>query len=76
MCILLERTKDTGFIPELIKLLKSDDVEMRFHAGFTLGRLTRHAIRFNAYWKKERRDSAIKEYESWWEKNKDTFKIE
>lgn len=71
----VERTEDTSFIPELIKLLASDDVEVRFSANYDLGKLTNSAVYFNVWDVKEDRANSIKNHEDWWKASEKTFKI-
>ena len=62
----------------MTKLLKSEDDETRFNAGYTLEKMTGGGggVRFNAFEKENNRAKSIEILNGWWKTNKANFKIE
>ncbi|MBI3830869.1 MAG: HEAT repeat domain-containing protein [Planctomycetes bacterium] len=70
----LANLKAAEAIPHFIKFLRDPDARLRGLAANALMVITRQLIVFKAKGGEEEREASIKQWETWWSKNKATFK--
>ncbi|MCW8129952.1 MAG: HEAT repeat domain-containing protein [Planctomycetota bacterium] len=70
----LANLKSVEAIPHFIKFLRDPDSRLRGLAANALMVITRQLIVFKAKGTDEERELSIKQWETWWSKNKATFK--
>lgn len=71
--IAIERLPDVGDVPVLLTLLGDEEPMVRYHAFYTLARLTGRDGGYDAWYPAARREAAIAGWRQWWEENKATW---
>jgi hypothetical protein len=69
----LASLKAYGAIPALIRFLRDRDARVRGLSANALMVMTRQFINFKAKGAPEERETGIRQWEAWWEKNKGSF---
>ncbi len=62
-------------VPHFIRFLRDTDPRVRGVANSSLMVTTGKAMAFRATANEEKREKAVKRWEEWWEKNKDSFEV-
>lgn len=70
-----ERTQDPAIVSKLAELLKDENLEIRWNAGFTLKAVLNNRVRLNMFVPEPEYDAQLKEARAWWEANKATYKF-
>lgn len=73
VAIAIERLPDAGDVPVLVTLLGDEEPMVRYHASYTLAKLTGRDGGYDAWYPAARREKAIAGWREWWEANKETW---
>lgn len=69
----LTTLKARNAVPYFIRFLRDRDVHQRRVASTCLRELTGHFITFDPQGREEARETAVREWEAWWQQNKTAF---
>lgn len=73
--ISLERIADRAAVSRMIELLEDPRPEIRFHAYYTVFRVTRCPINYNAYYRESKRAARARRLKEWWDANGDSVEL-
>lgn len=71
--IALEQYPDEGTVPILIRLLEDEDPIVRFHASYSLARVTGRDGGYDAWYPEARRATLVEAWKEWWSENASTW---
>ena len=71
----LDRARDPAAVTRLLDRTKEGDFESRWNAGYTAGHITSGKLELNAFLPGDEFDAQLKTARTWWDQNKDGFKL-
>lgn len=71
--IVAERLCERATLPLLLNALEAEEAPLRYHAFYTLTRLTGQRFGYNAYAKAEQRTGAVAAWRTWWREHGAAF---
>ncbi len=70
---LADKIRTSDMVSTLLNLLDHDKPLIRYEAFYSLTRITGRFNYFNAWWDEKRRKEVVKNWKTWWKKNKEDF---